>query len=162
MDDAYKLIELLPDSKMENQLFNLLKDKPEEERYFIIDSILRSSLAPIRLSGLRLTKRLVLNKDHLQKVLDLGLKRCDVSEIEHWLEAVAPKLGSKKLLAIMEKYLSSAPHLVILAMYKLSILIHSKYPDRINQIEELKKKIDSMIADVDIEYLNYWQAIKKQ
>lgn len=154
--DINKLIGELPNNKAENQLVALLASVDESDYFPIIESILRSTDSSVRRSGLRLIKRLVKDKGNLLKILDIGLRKKDISEIKFWFDSLFPIMGAKRILHVINEYVQSEPELVIFSWYYLSLNIKANYPDCIVKLNSIKSEIDQLVCSLDNDLKKYW------
>jgi hypothetical protein len=125
------------DSKREHALASALRELPEEERFEFVSELI--TRAPV--IGLHIAARCLRNKKYFEELLNTGLDRADASSIAHWLKCVAPKLGGRKVISILQNNMDAKPSTVAKAVYWLPSLIKSG--DEHAQIA-LRELIDQM------------------
>lgn len=160
MTEIDQYIDQLPDKRSENEVVKLLKGVGEEKAYnLIVEKIDESNNIQLK-SILNIAKRCLSKKEYLLSILDIGLKKKDVSEIGIWLEAVIPVVGAKAVVKYLLGYLETDPGAVILSWYKLSGIIHAKYKEAQPLLDQLKANINSIDNMLEQEYLDYWNNVK--
>ena len=97
---ARDYIPKLRNTQVENELARRLRNESEETRVQFIDELLNSLLLPVRLAGLGLIKRVLIDKNSLLRWLERALTQVDISEVKYWLTALSPKLGDKQIRAM--------------------------------------------------------------
>lgn len=123
------------DTKRERALARELRQLPEQVRYEFIEQILAQNNVIL---GLHLAKSVLNNKKYFERLLDHGLNHGDASNIRWWLECVTPKLGARRVIAILKDEMPGRPTPVWLALYWLPSLIDSN-PSTQNAFEELSE-----------------------
>lgn len=162
MNNLDEILAALPDAGAVNELTKLLRNADEESTYTIIESLLRDNRAKIRRSGLEVLKKVIKNKNFIFDSLNIGLKRKDVQEISVWLESVSSVVGQRAVIEHLNNYYDSHSEEVLLAIYKLIIIIDRKNPRIKKSFDQLYKKIDSENNKLSAEDLNYWKQIKER
>lgn len=116
-----------------NALQRRLMSLPEGARFDEINTILdRDSVI-----GLKMAKAVLKNKQYFQLLLERGLEKANASEIELWLKYLLPRLGFRRVIAILSEKLSLEPHKVDKAIYWLPKFI----PKGNEQAEILLKQL---------------------
>jgi len=101
---ASDYIPKLRNTQVENELARRLRNESEETREEFIDELLNSLILPVRLAGLGLIKRVLIDKKSMIRWLEKGLTQVDISEVKYWLAALTPKLGDKQVRAIARQW----------------------------------------------------------
>jgi hypothetical protein len=92
-----------------------LMSLPEEAQFNEINALLdRDSL-----TGLKLANTVLKNKKYFELLVERGLEEADASEIELWLKYLLPRLGFRRIMAILSNKLSEHPQKVDKASYWL-------------------------------------------
>lgn len=97
---ASDYIPKLRNTQVENELARRLRNESEETRVKFIDELLNSLILPVRLAGLGLIKRVLIDKNSLLRWLEKAVTQVDISEVKYWLAALTPKLGEKQVRAM--------------------------------------------------------------
>ncbi|MFN6562822.1 MAG: hypothetical protein RMY28_023945 [Nostoc sp. ChiSLP01] len=92
-----------------------LTSLPESDRFDEINVILdRDSVI-----GLKLANAVLNNKKYFELLLERGLEKANASEIELWLKYLLPRIGFRRVIAILSNKLSQQPQQVAKASYWL-------------------------------------------
>lgn len=86
------------DSRVESELAKKLRKEAEDERYRFIECFLGVSVD----AALALANRCLRKREHFEAILRKGLKIADISSIGGWISCVAPRLGCKGILDVIE------------------------------------------------------------
>src|SRR5262245_20102535 len=92
-----------------------LKKLDEPERYTFILEMIRIDPA----FGIELANRSLRSREFFEKILREGLRTADASSVRDWLAAILPRLGTKRVLAILKDTLPENPKGVRKASYWL-------------------------------------------
>ncbi|WP_414544224.1 hypothetical protein [Nostoc sp. CCY0012] len=107
----------IPDTKIADYkaLQRRLRSLAESEQFEEINALLdRDSLI-----GLKLANAVLKNKKYLELLLDQGLDKANASEIELWLKYLLPRIGFRRVIAILSNKLLEQPQQVARALYWL-------------------------------------------
>lgn len=154
------LISQLPDEDAVRNLAQYLRSVPEDVALRAIKGILESNSRVKRLSGLKVAKRTIRNAMSLLFLIDIGLARKDVSEIQFWLEMAAPSLGYRRLLKHLIEIAQNEPEWIVHAWYQLVPMIRKNAGDLLIQVEQLQKITDQALANRSDEVNEFWTRTK--
>lgn len=149
----------LRDSVLENELSRLLRDASDAEREDFLVALLKCEQFGARMGALALVRRTVTNRKSLQKIFRVGLGRKDVSEINSWLRAVAPRLGVDSILSFLAKDDIKAAEIVRCWYYLMPYVTQNKVRTdaKLRQkIERLKTKVEANYGQLSNEEKNNW------
>lgn len=107
------------DSKKESAFAQRLRKLPEDERFALIWECLQHQTV----LGLSLATSCLQKPIYFQQILEHGLQRADASSIRSWLECAAPKLGFRRVIAILTRTLETDPQAVEQALYWIPRLL---------------------------------------
>ncbi|MBE9202030.1 MULTISPECIES: hypothetical protein [unclassified Nodularia (in: cyanobacteria)] len=92
-----------------------LMSLPESDQFDEINSLVdRDSVI-----GLKLANAVLKNKNYFEVLLERGLEKANASEIELWLKYLLPRIGFRRVIAILSNKLSQQPQQVAKASYWL-------------------------------------------
>ena len=141
------------DRDLEEELLKELTFLNESERFAFINELITSTDSLVRRFGLSLMQKLNWNNHNLLVFMKKGLLLKNPSEIKYWYMAIAPQLGAKPILNLIEQYIEEDSDVVQRAWYYLDIMIRSKFTNYVNQLETIKnkfrEKLDKEIWDVN-------------
>lgn len=103
------------DTQRERELASLLRQMPEAERFEYIQQALRKHVVV----GLQLAHTCLRDNKNFVTLLHQGLQQADASSIHNWLETVAPHLGFKRVIYLLNQSLQDTPEAVDMALYWL-------------------------------------------
>jgi hypothetical protein len=109
----------LRDTKHERELRLLLGKQPEEERFQFIQELLSYDL----LVGLKLAQTCLQKEQFFERILEQGLQTADASTLKFWLECVVPRLGMRRVIALLTQKLETDVVAVTKALYWLPRLL---------------------------------------
>ncbi len=109
----------LRDTKHERELRLLLGKQPEEERFQFIQELLSYDL----IVGLKLAQTCLQKEQFFEQILEQGLQTADASTLQFWLECVVPRLGMRRVIAILTQKLETDAVAVTKALYWLPRLL---------------------------------------
>ena len=113
---AIEYADKLRDTATERQLAKDLRALPEEDRFGFILEMLEIDL----LVALKLANACLRRRDLLTRLLEHGIARAnDLSIIKHWLEHLVPRLGAKRVIAVLREQLDAHPFGVGSALYHM-------------------------------------------
>lgn len=92
-----------------------LMSLPESEQLNEINAVLEQN----SVIGLKLANAVLKNKKYFDLLLEQGLEKANASEIELWLKYLLPRIGFRRVIAILSNKLSEQPHQVAKASYWL-------------------------------------------
>ncbi|MBD2252289.1 hypothetical protein [Nostoc parmelioides] len=69
--------------------------------------------------ALKLANALLKNKKYFEMLLERGLEKANASEIEIWLKYLLPRIGFRRVIAMLSHKLSEHPQQVVKALYWL-------------------------------------------
>lgn len=141
------IIKNLPDGRAENELVQHLKQHSELEKGKIVLDLLQHDSDYVRASMLKITPRVIRDKDLLYKILEMGLAKKNVSGIKIWFKATTSGLGYKRMLNHMKIIAESHPEWIAHAWYQLVPLIQREAPECLDILDEIKNITDSSIQD---------------
>ena len=75
------------DTAMENQLARRIEGLNTAEKWIVIEVLLTHSVYQVRMFGLRLVKRVLREKELLEKVAQLSFAVVNYKELERWYQA---------------------------------------------------------------------------
>ena len=76
------------DTAMENQLARRIEGLNTAEKWIVIEVLLTHSVYQVRMFGLRLVKRVLREKELLEKVAQLSFAVVNYKELERWYQAL--------------------------------------------------------------------------
>jgi hypothetical protein len=109
----------LRDTEFEHELRILLRQQPEEDRFQFIQELLSYDLVV----GLKLAKTCLQKEQFFEQILGQGLQTADASTLKFWLECVVPRLGMRRVVAILTQKLKTDTVAVKKALYWLPRLL---------------------------------------
>ena len=109
----------LRDTKLERELRLLLRKQPEADRFQFIQELLSYDLVV----GLQLANTCLQNEQFFERILEQGLQTADASTLKFWLECVVPRLGMRRVVAILTQKLETDAMAVKKALYWLPRLL---------------------------------------
>lgn len=106
----------VPDTATERELAKQLRTLPDDERFaFVLEMVNVDLVVALRLANACLQQR-----EQFQRLLEHGLARVkDLSAVDLWLNAVMPRLGVPRVLAVLREQLDAHPFAVGSALYFL-------------------------------------------
>ncbi|MBO3457154.1 hypothetical protein G7B40_029330 [Aetokthonos hydrillicola Thurmond2011] len=96
---------------LQQRLMNL----PESEQFDEINSLLDRNFV----IGLQFANAILKDKKYFELLLQRGLEKANASEIELWLKYLVPRIGFRRIIAILSNKLSQEPTQVAKASYWL-------------------------------------------
>lgn len=130
LDKDYKALQL--------RLMNLPKEAQFNEINTILDQDSRI--------GLKLANAILRNKKYFEVLLEQGLEKADASEIELWLKYLIPRLGFRRVMAILSNKLSEQPQQVAKASYWLPKFLPKGNEQATILLKELLNKEKQMLG----------------
>lgn len=96
---------------LQRKLMNL----PESDQFDEINTLLNRDC----IIGLKLANAVLNNKKYFELLLEQGLEKANASEIELWLQYLIPRIGFRRVIAILSNKLLEQPQQVAKAAYWL-------------------------------------------
>ncbi|MCC5663465.1 hypothetical protein LC653_05830 [Nostoc sp. CHAB 5784] len=134
----------ITDKNFENHkaLQQRLMSLPEEAQFDEISAILdRNSVI-----GLKLANAILKNKRYFEILLERGVAEANASEIELWLKYLLPRLGFRRVIAILSGKLSEQPQEVRKASYWLPKFLPKGNEQAAKLLKELLNKEKQMLG----------------
>lgn len=148
----------LPDGRAENNLAQYLKSFSEKEREKVIICLLEHDSDYVRASMLKIVPRVVMEKDLLFKILDMGLEKKNISGVKLWFKATAGGLGYKKILNHMKVIAKDHPDWIAYAWYHLVPLVLKEAPDCVSILDDIKNITEANICG---DLKSFWERNKE-
>ena len=147
----------LPDGQAEKNLVRYLKNHSEVDKESIIIRLLQHDSDCVRASVLKVTPRVVTDKNLLYKILDMGLAKKNISGVKLWLKATVAGLGYKKMLKHMKFVAESHPDWIAYVWYHLVPMVLKDAPDCVSILDEIKAITENNICN---ELKDFWERNK--
>lgn len=96
--------QLIGEKDLKQKLMNL----SEEDRFNEINALIDQNFS----IGLKLANVVLKNKKHFELLLERGLEQANASDIQVWLKYLIPRLGFRRVIAILSQKLSQNPEQV--------------------------------------------------
>lgn len=103
------------DSRWERELAQLLRMAPESERLQFVQEFAVANPAV----ALELARKCLTERGSFEALLDQGLEEANSSSLRYWLECVVPRLGFRRVVAILRSQLGTKADRVAQAAYWL-------------------------------------------
>ncbi|MEH2010440.1 hypothetical protein [Nostoc sp.] len=122
-----------------------LMSLPEEAQFDEINAILdRDSVI-----GLKLANAILKNKRYFEILLERGVAEANASEVELWVKYLLPRLGFRRVMAILSDKLSENPHAVDKASYWLPKFLPKGNKQAARLLKELLNKKKQFLGEND-------------
>ncbi|QSJ19055.1 hypothetical protein JYQ62_10125 [Nostoc sp. UHCC 0702] len=119
-----------------------LMNLPESAQFNEINAILDRDSS----IGLKLANALLKNKKYFEVLLERGLEKANASDIELWLKYLLPRLGFRRVIAILSQKLSEQPQQVAKASYWLPKFLPKGNEQATILLKELLNKEKQMLG----------------
>ncbi len=117
----------------------------EEAQFDEINAILARNFV----IGLKLANAVLKNKRYFELLFDQGLEKANASDIELWLKYLLPRLGFRRVIAILSHKLSENPESVNKASYWLPKFLPKDNKQAVILLRELLKKQKQLESEND-------------
>lgn len=122
-----------------------LMSLPEEAQFDEINAILdRDSVIGLKLANVILKK-----KRYFEILLERGIAEANASEVELWVKYLLPRLGFRRVMAILSDKLSENPHAVDKASYWLPKFLPKGNKQAVTLLKELLNKKKQFLSEND-------------
>lgn len=163
LPDLGQVAKRLRDSVLENELCRLLRRASGEEREMFVLSLLESEKLNVRMAALSLVRRTVTDNGTLKRLLCVGLKRRDVSEIKMWFEAIGPRLGGAGILSYLATDDVEAVDIVRCWYHLMAYVKRTESQNKIHlgrKISGLMNKVERYYDQLPDDDKNYWLSFR--
>lgn len=163
LPDPRRVAARLRDSALENELCVSLRRASGDDREKFILSLLESEEPNVRMAALSLVRRTVTDSDTLKRILRVGLKRRDVSEIKMWFEAIGPRLGIAGILSYLAMDDVEAIDIVRCWYHLMAYVNRNESRNKVRlrgKISGLISKVERFYDELPDEDKNYWLSLR--
>jgi hypothetical protein len=126
----------LRDARVVNRLVADLRGQPEDVVFDRVRALIRLDDKP----GLNIAKRTLRRRASFERLFADGLGMANASTIREWIEACEPRIGTRRLLDLVEARLEVAPRDVERALYWLTIYVKDD-PAAFARVQRIKERL---------------------
>jgi len=133
------------DTKTERELLKAIRKLPQDERYRILLPYLKSSP-----TALLFARKVSLRPSDYKAMWPIGLDCSDVSSIRFWISAIAPNIGWRKTLRLIQQEIDSGNRKIGKVIYYVPYIFYDIVPsseDRMVFKELVQKAWDSNLLE---------------
>ena len=154
MDD---LIAKLPDEGALRELARRLRAESPDVAIDTVRRILSDDKRPTRRAGLKLAAKVIRQHQDVVDLLDLGLARKDVSEVELWLDTTAQVIGYAALIKHLLQVAPTKPDWIVYAWYQLVPLVRQKAANQAEPLRQVEQATDAALAGGPEDTKSFWE-----
>ncbi len=126
------------DSRAETVIAERLRELPEQERFDFIQQFLAVSVD----AALSLANRCLRERIYFEAFLRQGVLTADISSIGGWIDAVAPRLGSARVVGVLEELAGGHPKEVKRALFGLAGILKTADQTCRERVAGLAKRVE--------------------
>jgi len=156
-----QLVDRLPDEDAVRELVRHLKGAPHDVALRTIRNVLELDSRPKRIAGLVIARRVLREEADILPLLEVGLARKDVSEVQYWLDMVCSTAGHRRLLKHLLKLAPNEPEWIVHAWYQLVPMIRTKAPGLAEKLVELQQTTDAALESKAEDLKAFWLRTKE-
>lgn len=154
------LISKLPDEKVVRELALQLNHSDPEYAFGVIKKILENDSRAIRMAGLKLATKVIRDVPHFLMLLDGGLARKDVSDIQFYLSAIASAIGFNRMLKHLTELAKTHPDWLVYAWYQLVPIVREAENKKLKELKNIELMVDNCLISQPQDLKDFWERTK--